>query len=69
MNATIETTSAGAVVLTGKLKISPNEAREFARKLIECAHACDKYNRRLKRQSTIDDTNDLDRHVAEHLVQ
>lgn len=68
MNICIQKNADYCVSVDG-LCMTPEVAREYARQLIECAHECDKRNRRFKRHGTIDEANDLDRHVAEYLVQ
>jgi len=46
MTATIDTKDTGEYVLINGIEVSPRCARVLARKLIECAHECDKRRRR-----------------------
>lgn len=59
MTATVETADTGACVLINGVRLEPSDARELARKLIECAHECDKRRRRLNHPGAILDAHDL----------
>lgn len=66
MTATIEITDTGAYVLLNGIGLTPSNARELARKLIECAHECDKRSRRLRHPGAILDAHDLVSYLAYH---
>lgn len=65
MTATIETTDTRVYVLINGVGLEPSDARELARKLIECAHECDKRRRRLKHPGAILDAHDLASYLAD----
>jgi len=66
MTATFETTDTGGYVLISGVRLEPGDARELARKLIECAHECDKRRRRVRCPGAILDSHDFARYLAEH---
>lgn len=68
MTATVEITDTGAYVLINGVGLEPSDARELARKLIECAHECDKRRRRLKHPGAILDAHDLANYLTEQVV-